>query len=184
MSIHEIVLPETKPETEWILGRAVRKVSPQRKHARLQTAFVLALGPWSEGRGEVGTEWRFRPAPPNEIRRPLVPDISYVSHERLADLEEGLDLEVPPFAPDVAVEILSPGDRKRRLDHKIAVYLASGGSLVIVVDPRDHSVRLHDAHRVRVLHGDEVIEHPAMPGFSLSLPRLFAALDRPPRPGR
>ncbi len=36
MSIHEIVLPETKPETEWILGRAVRKVSPFRTHALLQ----------------------------------------------------------------------------------------------------------------------------------------------------
>jgi hypothetical protein len=36
MSIHEIVLPETKPETAWILGRAVRKVSPFRTHALLQ----------------------------------------------------------------------------------------------------------------------------------------------------
>jgi Uma2 family endonuclease len=184
MSIHEIVLPETKPETEWILGRAVQKVSPQRKHARLQTAFVLALGPWSEGRGEVGTEWRFRPAPPNEIRRPLVPDISFVSHERLADLEEGLDLEVPPFAPDVAVEILSPGDSKRRVEHKIGIYLATGSSLVIVVDPRDRSVRLHDAQGVRVLRAGDVIEHPAMPGFSLPLPTLFAVLDRPPKPPR
>ena len=52
MSLHEIVLPETKPETEWILGHAVQKVSPFRKHARLQLTFGAALLAWAEGRGE------------------------------------------------------------------------------------------------------------------------------------
>lgn len=181
MSLHEIVLPDTEPETEWILGRAVQKVSPTWSHGRLQAAFTIALGPWAEGRGQLATEWRFRPAPPNEIRRPLVPDISYVSNERFSDLEEGLDSDAPPFSPDVAIEILSPGDGKRRLDHKIRVYLASGAELVIVVDPRDRSVRLHDVRGVRVLRGDDVIVHPAMPDFALSLPKLFSALDRPPK---
>jgi hypothetical protein len=32
---HEIVLPETQPETEWLCGRAVQKVSPRRKHGEL-----------------------------------------------------------------------------------------------------------------------------------------------------
>jgi Uma2 family endonuclease len=177
MSIHEIVLPETEPETEWILGRAVRKVSPFRTHALLQATFSIALSAWADGRGDAGTEWRFRPAPAGEIRRPLVPDISYVSDPRLAELE-GHDLEAPPFSPDVAVEIRSPGDSTRNLEHKIAVYLATGSSLVIVVDPRDRSVRLHDAQGVRELRGDDVITHPALPGFALALPALFAPLDR------
>ena len=82
------------------------------------------------------------------------------------------------MSPDVAVEIQSPDDRARNLEHKIAVYLATGSALVIVVDPRDRSVRLHDAHGTRVLQGDDVIEHSAMPEFSLALPALFAPLDR------
>ena len=129
------------------------------------------------GRGDVGTEWRFRPAPAGEIRRPLVPDISFVADARLAGLE-GHDLEAPPFSPDVAVEIRSPDDRARNLEHKIAVYLATGCALVIVVDPRDRTVRLHDARGVRVLRDADVIEHGAIPGFSLALPALFAPLDR------
>ena len=177
MSIHEIVLAETKPETEWILGRAVRKVSPFRTHALLPSKLSVALTAWAENRGDVGSEWRFRPAPDGEIRRPLVPDLSYVSDARLAGLD-GRDLEAPPFSPDVAVEIRSSDDRARNLEHKIAVYLATGSLLVIVVDPRDRSVRLHDANGTRVLHGDDVIEHPAMPGFALALPALFAPLDR------
>ncbi|HWT06967.1 MAG TPA: Uma2 family endonuclease [Xanthomonadales bacterium] len=177
MSIHEIVLPETKPETEWILGRAVRKVSPFRTHGMLQGTMYAALAAWAADRGDVGTEWRFRPAPAGEIRRPLVPDVSYVSDARLAGLE-GRELEAPAFSPDVAVEVLSPGDRARDLEHKIAVYLATGSSLVIVVDPRDGSVRLHDAGGVRVLRGNDLIAHPAMPGFALALPVLFAPLER------
>ena len=178
MSIHEIVLPITKPETEWILGRAVRKVSPFRTHALLQGKLCALLALWAEGRGEVGTEWRFRIAPPGEIRRPLVPDISYVSYERLRALE-GYDLELPPFAPDVAVEILSPGWRRRHLEHKIGVYLAGGAELVIVVDPAAREARWHDASGERIVSGDEPLVHPALPGFSLALPVLFSVLDRP-----
>ncbi len=79
MSIHEIVLPITKPETEWILGRAVRKVSPRRTHALLQGEFSEHLAQWAKGRGDVGTQWRFRIAPPGEVRRPVVPDVAYVA---------------------------------------------------------------------------------------------------------
>jgi Uma2 family endonuclease len=177
MHIEEIVLPDTEPETEWILGRAVQKVSPFRDHARLQARFSALLDGWAAGRGEVGTEWRFRIAPPDEVRRPLVPDLAYVSNERLAGLE-GADLQAPPLAPDVAVEILSPSRVRRHVEHKIGVYLAAGSALVIVVDSRDRTVRLHDPRGVRVLRGDDVIAHDALPGFTLPLPTLFAALDR------
>lgn len=179
MSIHEIVLPETKPETEWILGRAVRKVSPRTTHSRLQSALVVALGTWARERGWTGAEWRFRVAPPGQIRRPLVPDVAYVAVERMRALE-GYDFEFPPFAPDVAIEVLSPGDRRRFIEHKIGVYLAAGGSLVIVVDPKRRTATLHDAHGARTLHEDETLTHPALPGFSLSLRELFAAAE-PPR---
>ena len=178
MSLHEIVLPETKPETEWILGRAVQKVSPFRNHARLQLTLGAALLAWAEGRGEVGSEWRFRVAPPGEVRRPLVPDLAYVSNERLAGLTGG-DLQSPPCAPDVAIEVLSPDDVPRNVAHKIGVYLASGSELLVLVDPRDRSIQLHDRKGMRLLHGDDALEHAALPGFSMALPTLFRAIDRP-----
>ena len=178
MSFNEIVLPQTKPETEWILGKPVRKVSPFRTHARLQGALLYALAPWAEGRGEVAPEWRFRIAPPGEARRPLVPDLAYVRNERLRELSDA-EIEAPPLAPDVAIEILSPGDNPAHVVHKIGVYLAAGSLLVIVVDPKDRSVTLHDPEGSRVLRGGDGIAHDAMPGFALPLPALFAALERP-----
>ncbi len=179
MSLHEIVLPETKPETEWILGRAVRKVSPCRRHARLQTVLAAALSRWAAPYGEVGIEWRFRIAPRGEMRRPLVPDIAFVSDARMRALDDD-EAELPPFAPDVAVEIRSPDDRRRHVEHKVAVYLAGGASLVIVVDPSERSVQLHDARGVHVLDEDDPLEHPALPGFTMPLRDLFAATDRRP----
>ena len=177
MSIHEIVLPETKPETEWVRGRALQKVSPQRTHSRLQGALYARLASWADGRGEVGIEWRFRVAPPGEVRRPLVPDVSYVSNERLRPLSDE-QLEIPPLAPDVAVEVLSPDDHRIDVDDKIDVYLRAGSTLVIVVDPRRRVVELHDTTGTTYLDEGASIEHAALPGFSYAVRDLFAVLRR------
>ena len=173
----EIVLPETKPETEWVRGRPLQKVSQQRTHSLLQGALTMQLNRWAAGRGEAGPEWRFRVAPPGEVRRPLVPDVAYVSNERLRPLSDE-EIEIPPLAPDVAVEILSPGDRRADLDDKIDVYLRAGSSLVIVVDPKHRAVELHDRDNVVLLNESAAIEHRALPGISYPVSDLFAVLRR------
>ncbi|MGH7748028.1 MAG: Uma2 family endonuclease [Candidatus Dormibacteria bacterium] len=181
MYADEIVLPETKPETEWVRGRALQKVSPKRRHARLQGALFLVLARWAAERGEIGIEWRFRLQPAGEVRRPLVPDLSFVTFERLQGLV-GEDLEAPPIAPDVAIEILSPGDRRADVTHKIGVYLACGTALVLVVDPRDRSVVLHDARGHRRLVDGDTIEHAMLPEFTLGVTELFVAIEPPRMP--
>jgi Uma2 family endonuclease len=177
MPLHEIILPETKPEMEWVRGRPLQKVSPQRTHSRLQGALTMRLDRWAAGRGEVGPEWRFRVAPPGEVRRPLVPDVAYVSNERLRPFSDAA-IEIPPIAPDVAVEILSPDDRRVDVDDKLGVYLRAGSSLVIVVDPQRRVVELHDRHAVTLLDESAAIEHFALPGFSYPVNELFAVLRR------
>jgi Uma2 family endonuclease len=175
---HEIVLPYTEPETEWVRGRALQKVSPKRTHSFLQGALTIELTRWAVGRGGVGPEWRFSVAPPGEVRRPLVPDVAYVSNDRLRALNDD-ELEVPPFAPDVAVEILSPDDRRIDVDDKIGTYLRAGSSLVIVVDPQKRVVELHDPLATARLDEGASIEHAALPGFRYPVRDLFAVLRRP-----
>ena len=175
---HEIVLPYTEPESEWVRGRALQKVGQERTHSLLQGALTIELTRWAVGRGGVGPEWRFRVAPPGEIRRPLVPDVAYVSNDRLRPLSDE-ELEVPPFAPDVAVEILSPDDRRIDVDDKINAYLRDGSSLVIVVDPQKRAVELHDPLATARLDEEVVIGHAALPGFRYPVRDLFAVLRRP-----
>jgi len=178
VSLSEIALPETKPETEWVRGRALQKVSPTRTHSLLQKAFTAAFDAWAGSRGEVGPEWRFRVAPPGEPARPLVPDVAFVCVERLRGLS-GRDLEIPRLAPDAVVEILSPDDRRDDVDDKIATYLSAGCRLVIVVDPKTRVVELHDPAARVDLRENDVLAHAALPGFLLPLAPVFATIDPP-----
>ncbi len=180
MSIHEIVLPETKPETEWIRGRARRKVSPTYDHGALQGQLYMALWMWAEagGHGRVASEWRFRVAPPGAVVRPLVPDVAYLAFATLsADAARDL-VQVPLGAPTVAVEIRSPDDRPSYVEHKIATYRAAGTSAVLVVDPRHETIAMHDGDGVRIVRGGDVLTHPALPGFALDVGALFARAKR------
>jgi Uma2 family endonuclease len=179
MQPREIVLPTTEPETEWIRGRPLQKVSPLFDHARVQMRFAFALDAWAQGkgRGSVGTEWRFRVAPPGEALRPLVPDVAFVSAATLAPLSRE-ERQAPPFAPSIAVEVLSPGDRAEDVDDKIGTYLRAGTALVIIADPRSRSFSLHDPSETCTVTAGEVLRHSAMPDFALDVDAFFAtALD-------
>lgn len=178
MSIQEIILPITEPETEWVRGRALQKMSPRRDHGRVQFEIAKCVQAWSGDRGEVATEWRFRIAVPGEARRPLVPDVAYVANERLRDLSCE-DLQVPPFAPTIAIEVISPKDALADVADKIDVYLRVGSLLVIVADPVARTIALHDARTTTTFASEEVVRHAALPGFELAVGPFFrTALDR------
>lgn len=168
----EIVLPETQPETEWVRGRALQKVSPTYPHASLQLVIGSARREWARGRGRVGTEWRFRVNPPGEPVRPLVPDVAYLAYARLPrEAEEAA--RVPLGAPSVAVEILSADDRAADIIDKTATYLRAGCDLVIVVDPvAEQMVAVDRGARVTFMRGG-TFQHTALPGWSVDVTALF-----------
>jgi Uma2 family endonuclease len=176
--VHEIVLPETKPETEWVRGRALQKVSPTYTHARLQGLLFTALAAWADAgaHGRVGTEWRFRVAPPGQIVRPLVPDVAFLSYDVMPAGAPDDDVQVPLGSPTLAVEVLSPDDRPGDVSDKIATYLIAGSAAVVVVDPRQQTVAVHDTTGIHIGRRGDLLEITALPGFVLDVERLFAAL--------
>ncbi len=176
--LDEIVLPETEPATEWILENPVQKVSPERRHAMLQAALGEILRRWARGRGDVGTEWRFRIRPPGEYARPFVPDVAFLSRERKAGLA-GDDLEQPRVPPDISVEILSPDDRASHVEHKRNVYLAAGVRLVVIVDPERRVIDAYEPDGHRTFAGDATFASGQFPDFGFSLAALFEELDEP-----
>ncbi len=173
----EIVLPETKPETEWVNGRALQKVSPTYRHSRLQSQFWVALNDWAEDRGRVGIEWRFRIAPPGESIRPLVPDVAYLSYDRLGAAEEDA-AQIPLATPNIAVDILSRDDRPRDVRHKVETYLRAGAEAVIVVDPKTETIRAESLDGVVTWSIGDVLVHVALPDFMLDVAAYFASAKR------
>ena len=176
-AVPEIILPPTKPESEWVRGRALQKVSPTYRHARLQILLATALGKWAEGRGRVGTEWRFRVNPPGEAIRPLVPDVAYLSYDRVP-LADDHAAQVPLGTPDIAIEILSPDDRKPDVRDKVATYLAAGSLLVMVVHPEQEQIVAIDRRTLKRFKRGDAFKHWSAPGFELDVSWLFDAALR------
>jgi Uma2 family endonuclease len=104
----------------------------------------------------------------------LGPDAAFVSHERLADAE---DFEKYfPFAPDLAVEVLSPGNTVREMNEKVAMYFAAGARAVWVFNPKKKTAAMYNSPSdVRVLSEHDTLEGgEVLPGFKLELSKLFA----------
>ncbi len=107
-----------------------------------------------------------------------IPDVSFVPWNRHPDRRIP-DLPFVPFAPDLAVEILSPGNTDREMDRKLKDYFGAGVRLVWYVDPVKRTAEVFTAvgqsivlKKGDTLHGGEVL-----PGFVLPLTTLFAGLE-------
>jgi Uma2 family endonuclease len=101
------------------------------------------------------------------------PDVAFVSAERERQASEAHPYF--PGAPDLAIEVLSPGDRPNEVLAKVSDYLAAGCRLVWVVDPVREEVRaFRSTFTPRVLAGDDVLEgEDVVPDFSARLTDIF-----------
>lgn len=81
-----------------------------------------------------------------------------------------------PFAPALAVEIVSPSDRMAEVEAKAQEYLDAGTREVWVVSPFSKSVQVWRAGgAVLLLKGDDRLESPELlPGFSARVGDFFA----------
>lgn len=166
---------DEKPYTEILDGEAVQKVSPKTIHSILQFRIAALVQLLAGDRGYVGTEWRFYMDPPGGLQTSLVPDVAYVSRERLTVLH-GEQREKPPFSPDIAIELRSPGDKLRHVDWKMHAYLRMGGSVAIDVLPEKRQVRVFLPDSVKTYgHGDH-FSCDAVPWLTFDVSELFAGI--------
>ncbi len=87
---------------------------------------------------------------------------------------------IPAIAPDLAVEVVSKGNRKREIDRKLREYFDAGTRLVWLVDPRTRTVRVHTApNRSTRLDADATLDGgDVLPGFALPLRDLLPEAGR------
>ena len=108
---------------------------------------------------------------PDTVR---APDAAFVSQARLDAV--GSVAGYWPGAPDLAVEVVSPGDRSGEVAEKVAAWLAAGTQMVVVVEPPQRMVVVHRADGVtRTLREGDVLEGGAVvPGWKVPVASLFA----------
>lgn len=162
-------------ESELIDGCLVRKMSPKRRHQTLEKRWAAALDAWTGDGGEALTEWRFEFKAPGFTFSSLQPDVAYLSRAALDELGPA-GAEKPKRAPEIAVEIVSAGDRERDLAWKVRAYLAAGTRVIFVVDPPQRSVIAHARDGVSRFGLGETVTHTAMPGFAYAVDVMFEGL--------
>lgn len=103
-----------------------------------------------------------------------LPDVSFVATGRFEGERQPEDF--PALAPDLAVEVLCPGDRSRDVLDKVGEYLQAGVRLVWVIDPRERTAAIHRSlTQVRMVGADDLLEgEDVLPGFRC---RLAEVLD-------
>ena len=86
--------------------------------------------------GVVGTECGYKlESDPDTV---LGPDVSFVAQDRISLSPEGYH----SGPPDLAVEVLSPGDRRGKVEHKLSLWLEFGTRSVWLVNPRRRTVEV------------------------------------------
>jgi Uma2 family endonuclease len=118
-----------------------------------------------------GAETGFRLASnPDTVR---APDVSFVAKRNLPEQEPKDGFW--PGAPDLAVEILSPGDRTGEVDEKIDAWLAAGCAAVWIVNPKLKTVTVYRSRTdvQSTATGDVLQGDPVVPGFSYVIDELF-----------
>lgn len=105
-------------------------------------------------------------------RERYIPDVAFVSYQRQRQLqsEDGYN----PIPPDLAVEVISPGNTDADMDVKIANYLAAG-TVVWRVKPSDKQIAVFTPGKPVVILGiNDVLDGGAvLPDFTLPLKDVF-----------
>jgi Uma2 family endonuclease len=113
---------------------------------------------------------------PGRVR---TPDVCFISWDRIP----GRVLPrkpIPDLVPDLAIEVLSPGNTRREMELKLRDYFQVGVIESWLVRPKTESVDVYSSpdrfHRFRV---EQTLTTKVLPGFSLQLRRLFERAGRP-----
>lgn len=104
----------------------------------------------------------------------LSPDVAFVSRARLKKILIAPD-KFLYGAPDLVVEVLSPGDRMTQLNRKLEHYFERGTKLAWLVNWRKEQVHIYTPDSIEALTGpnDVLTGGEVLPGFKCKLSRIF-----------
>ena len=98
------------------------------------------------------------------VRRP---DAAIFFNERLQAIDRK---KIPvPFAPDIAIEVLSPSESAVDVHRKALEYLAAGSTEVWQLDYDNGEIFVQTNTGISLLRGEQALESSLLPGFSVTV---------------
>ncbi len=175
MTAEELLeMPDDGFRYELIEGE-LKQMSPAgHEHGKIASRLDRRLGVQVEKTrsGEVyaaETGFKLQTAP--DIVR--APDAAFVRQERVAEVSGTTGYF--PGAPDLAVEVVSPGDKVSEVEDKVETWLKFGTSLVWVVSPRLRTVTVYRSRTdiTTLTEGDTLDGGDVVPDFRCAVAELF-----------
>lgn len=172
-----IALPKDGHRYELVNGELIDMGNSGAKHGYVCSTLMILLGGYVRIQ-KLGAMFDSSTAFKMKSGNKRSPDISFVAKERLQGMEELPDgfLE---GAPDLAVEILSPGNTVEEMHNKIVEYFENAARLVWVIHPNEHYVLVYRSPQPdRLLKSTDAIDgEEVIPGFTLAVSELFQKLS-------
>ena len=170
-----LALPERKPALEYEDGVVTQKVSPKGRHSALQSLLSDHIN--SQVRPQK-LAWAFTELRATFAGMSRVPDIAVYRWDRIPRDAEGTIADIFSEPPDIAIEIVSPGQSVNRLIRRCISFVQAGVRLALLVDPSDKSVAVINARGevVTLMAGETLDLSSIIPGLRLDVAALFAAL--------
>ncbi|TAK24191.1 MAG: Uma2 family endonuclease [Chloroflexota bacterium] len=177
------LMPDDGKRREIIDGQLYASKQPGAEHQLVCGRATGALDRWSlqTGAGEAYGAPGVIFAPDDDV----APDVAWYSRERLASaLDQAGHFHA---APDLVVEVLSPGAHNERRDRetKLNLYSRRGVREYWIVDWQLRQVELYrreqllQLHLVATLLEADTLASPLLPGFALPIHDLFVRAVRP-----
>lgn len=169
-------LPDDGKRYDLVRGVPVEVGRPKPIHGKIQRRMGARIGDFVDQNelGEVTTESGFiLGRDPDVIRGP---DVAYLSKARSPNPDLTAYI---PMGPDLAVEIVSPGDTAQEVLDKVEEYFKAGTRLVWVVYPEKRKVYAYQSSEsVQIVGIEGTLEGgDVLPGFVLSMRDIFKGLE-------
>lgn len=156
-------------------GLVSQKVSPKGKHSRLQVRLAERVNRFAEP-AKLASAF-------TELRATFgghsyVPDVAVYRWDRIPRTPAGEVADDFLEPPDIAIEIVSPGQSVNALVRRCLWYVDNGVRMALLVDPGDASVIVFRPDSMpSALRGTEEIDlREVVPDFQLSVNELFGML--------
>jgi len=172
-----LAMPDDGSRRELVRGE-LRKMPPagsEHGYVAMNIGTSLNVHVKANGLGRVYTaETGFKLASdPDTVR---APDAAFVIRERVEEV--GRVAGYWPGVPDLAIEVVSPGDTHAQVVEKALAWLGAGCRMVLVADPERRTVTAYRAlNNIRILTagaGDAVDGEDVVLGWSLPVAEIFA----------